>query len=86
MAIQLYTLRNHIQTAEDFDATLARLKKMGVKDVQISGIGDIPAEVQKEILTKNDMAVCVTHKDFGWMKSDLPAVIAHHQTIGCRTS
>ena len=83
MAIQLYTLRNQCQTAEDFDATLSRLASMGVKDVQISGIGDIPAEIQKEILAKNGMAVCVTHKDFNWMKSDLPSVIAHHKTIGC---
>ena len=83
MAIQLYTLRNQCQTAEDFDNTLARLAAMGVKDVQISGIGDIPAGIQKEILDKNGMAVCVTHKDFGWMKADLPGVIAHHRTIGC---
>ncbi len=83
MAIQLYTLRNQCQTAEDFDKTLARLASMGVKDVQISGIGDIPAEIQKEILDKNGMSVCVTHKDFGWMKADLEGVIAHHKTIGC---
>ena len=50
MGIQLYTLRDHIKTAPDFDATLARLKKMGVGTVQISGIGDIPAEEQRAIL------------------------------------
>ena len=83
MAIQLYTLRDHIQTAEDFDATLARLEAMGVKDVQISGIGDIPAGVQKEILDKHGMKVCVTHKSFEWMRDDIDAVIEHHKTIGC---
>ena len=69
MAIQLYTLRDYIQTAADFDSTLARLAAMGVKDVQISGIGDIPAETQKEILEKHGMRVCVTHKSFEWMKT-----------------
>ena len=83
MAIQLYTLRDHIQTAEDFDKTLERLSSMGVKDVQISGIGDIPAEKQREILDKHGMKVCVTHKSFDWMKNDIDAVISHHKTIGC---
>ena len=41
MGIQLYTLRDHIQNKQDFDATLARLSDMGVDTVQISGIGDI---------------------------------------------
>lgn len=83
MAIQLYTLRDHIQNAEDFDATLARLSAMGVKDVQISGIGDIPAEVQKEILDKHGMKVCVTHKSIDWMKDDIDGIMAHHKTIDC---
>lgn len=83
MGIQLYTLRDHIQNAEDFDATLARLSAMGVTDVQISGIGDIPAETQREILDKNNMKVCITHKSFDWMKEDIDDVIRHHQVIGC---
>lgn len=83
MGIQLYTLRDYIKTAEDFDKTLARLKKMGVKDVQISGIGDIPAETQKEILDKYDMKVCVTHKPIERMDNDIDALMAEHKIIGC---
>lgn len=83
MAIQLYTLRDHIKTAEDFDSTLKRLKEMGVNDVQISGIGDIPAEIQKEILDKYDMNVCITHKSIDWMRDDIDGIMAHHKTIGC---
>lgn len=83
MGIQLYTLRDHIQTAEDFDATLARLEKMGVTDVQISGIGDIPADVQGEIVRKHNMNVCVTHKGFDRMLTDLDAMISEHKEIGC---
>ena len=83
MGIQLYTLRDHIQNAEDFDATLARLEKMGVTDVQISGIGDIPADVQGEIVRKHNMNVCVTHKGFDRMLTDLDAMISEHKEIGC---
>lgn len=83
MAIQLYTLRDYIKNADDFDKTLARLSAMGVTDVQISAIGDIPADVQKEIIEKNNMKICVTHKSFDWLKEDTQAVIDHHKTIGC---
>ena len=83
MGIQLYTLRDHIKTAEDFDATLARLEKMGVTDVQISGIGDIPADVQRDILVKHNMKVCITHKGFDRMEEDLDGLIAEHKTIDC---
>ena len=83
MGIQLYTLRDHIQTAEDFDRTLGRLADMGVRDVQISAIGPIPAEIQRDVLQKHGMKVCVTHKDFNRMQNDTDALIAEHRLIGC---
>ena len=83
MGIQLFTLRDYIQTAEDFDKTLARLADMGVTDVQISAIGDIPAETQRDILNKYNMKVCVTHKSIDRMTDDLDNLIAEHKTIGC---
>ncbi len=83
MGIQLYTLRDHIQTKEDFDKTLARLSAMGVDTVQISGIGDIPAEDQKEVLDRYNMKVCVTHKGLDRMENDLAGLIREHKIIGC---
>lgn len=83
LAIQLYTLRDYIQTAEDFDRTLERLQTLGVRDVQISAIGDIPVQTQKEILDRHNMQVCVTHKSYDWMREEPEAVVAHHQVLGC---
>ncbi len=83
VGIQLYTLRDHIKTAEDFDKTLDRLSKLGVTDVQISGIGDFPAEEQGEILKKYNMNCCVTHKQFDRMKEDLDTMIEEHKAINC---
>lgn len=83
IGIQLYTLRDHIQNAADFDSTLARLKAMGVDTVQISGIGDFPAEEQKAVLDKHGMKVCVTHKSYERMTDDLDGLIAEHKIIDC---
>ena len=82
--VQLYTLGDYIQTAPDFDHTLARLQQMGVSDIQISGIGgDIPTDEIARIVQKYDMHVCVTHQSYDRLCNDLPAVIDLHQKIGC---
>ena len=82
--VQLYTLRDYIQTAEDFDQTLARLERMGVREVQISGIGkEIDAQTQKETLERHGIRVCVTHQSYDRILKDLPALIELHRTIGC---
>lgn len=83
MGIQLYTLRDHIRTAEDFDKTLERLAKLGVKDVQISGIGDVPACEVRDILKKHGIRCCITHKDFNRMKNEINSMIVDHKTYEC---
>ena len=83
LGIQLYTLRDHIQNAEDFDKTLKRLHDMGVRIIQISGIGPIEPQIQADIVQKYDMEVCVTHKDFKRMQTDLDAMIDEHKLLAC---
>lgn len=83
IGIQLYTLRNHTKTAQDFDTTLARLEKMGVDTVQISAIGDIPGEAQRDILRAHNMKCCVTHKSYDKINNNLDELIAEHKLIDC---
>ncbi len=83
LGIQLFTLRDFCQNAEDFDETLAYLASMNVKDVQISAIGPIDPAVQKSILDKNNMSVCVTHKPFERFVNDTENLIEEHKTINC---
>lgn len=83
--IQLYTLRDYIKTPEDFNNTLSRLSTMGIKTVQISGIGDFSAESQKEILNRYNMKVCVTHKPFDKIIHETQTQINEHKIIGCNS-
>ncbi len=83
LGIQLYTLRDFCQNAEDFDAILSYLSNMGVKDVQISAIGPIEPAVQKEILDRYNMKVCVTHKPFDRFLDDTDNLIEEHKIIDC---
>ena len=81
--IQLYTLRDHTKTAEDFDTTLGRLAALGVKDVQLSAVGPIDAAVQRKIMDKYEIRPCVTHRPFGRIRDELPALMEEHRTLGC---
>ncbi|MBP3330846.1 MAG: sugar phosphate isomerase/epimerase [Clostridia bacterium] len=83
LGIQLFTLRDSIQTAEDFDKTLAELKNEGVSIIQISAIGPIPQTEVKEIVEKYGMDVCVTHTNFDRMKAETQTVIDEHKMINC---
>ncbi len=83
LGIQLYTLRDFCQTPEDFDEILNYLSDLGVTDVQISAIGPIAPELQKEILDKHNMKVCVTHKPFDRFINDTDALIEEHKIIDC---
>ncbi|MBQ9944935.1 MAG: sugar phosphate isomerase/epimerase [Clostridia bacterium] len=83
LGIQLYTLRDFCQKAEDFDEILSYLSSLGVTDVQISAIGPIPADIQKEILDKHNMKVCVTHKPFDRFVNETDELINEHKIIDC---
>lgn len=83
LGIQLFTLRDFIKTAEDFDKTLSELKSEGVNIVQISAIGPIPQNEVKEIVEKYGMDVCVTHTNFDRMKAETQTVIDEHKMINC---
>ncbi len=83
LGIQLYTLRDFCQNAEDFDDILSYLEDMGVTDVQISAIGPIDPHIQKEILDKHNMKVCITHKPYERFLNDTEALIEEHKIIDC---
>ena len=50
LAAQLYTIRQSTQTAEDFAASMKKIKMIGYTAVQVSAIGPIPNEEVKRIL------------------------------------
>lgn len=84
LGVQLFTLRDHCKTAEDFEKTLKFLDGIGCHVIQISAIGDIDPVVVGELVKKYNMEVCVTHKPYDRMKNDLPALIHEHDLIDCK--
>lgn len=80
---QLYTVREHTQTASDLEKTLDRVASIGYTAVQLSGLGPVdPAKVGK-LVERAGIKVAATHVPWNRFLDDLDAVIEEHQCWGC---
>ncbi len=80
---QLYTLRNFMQTPEDIEKTLTRVKQMGFDVVQLSGHGEIDPHRLADIVHSLGLDVCITHIPYDRLVNDLDNVIAEHRLLHC---
>ncbi|MDH7570519.1 MAG: sugar phosphate isomerase/epimerase [Armatimonadota bacterium] len=85
IAVQLYSVRT--DCAQDFDAALARVAKMGFTGVEFAGYHSYsgkPAELRKR-LDDLGLKVAGTHIGTGTLRGDaLKKTVEFHQTIGCK--
>ncbi|MBU7317966.1 sugar phosphate isomerase/epimerase family protein [Paenibacillus oleatilyticus] len=84
LAAQLYTLRDFLKTPEDIEAALKRVKEIGYRAVQVSGLGPIEPEALKEITDREGLTICATHIGYEDLTDKLDEVIAMHRLWGCR--
>ena len=79
---QLYTVREHTQTAKDLAATIKKIADIGYEYVQVSGIGPIPAQEVADICKAHNVSITITHTDSARIKDETDAVIAEHRILG----
>lgn len=84
---QLFSVRDFCKTAEEFEQTLQKLKKIGYKVVQLSGISwEIPANTIKELCDKYGMTVACTHMPMDFYEEKMDWVIDYHKTVGAKVA
>jgi sugar phosphate isomerase/epimerase len=86
IGLQLFTLRDHLQTPEQIKETLKKVKKMGYDLIQVSGIGQVTedkANVIKEECEKLGLEVIVTHTSLHELENNLDWVINYHKLWNC---
>ncbi|MBI1295007.1 TIM barrel protein [bacterium] len=84
LAAQLYTIRAHTKTTEDFAASMQKIRDIGYKAVQVSAIGPIAPTDVKQITDDNGLTICITHIGFPRLQEDLDAVIEEHHLWNCK--
>lgn len=80
---QFFTIKDFCKTLEDFDASCKKVKDIGYKVVQLSGIGDFSAEEVKEIIDKYDLTVACTHRPAAKYTEHIEEEIAFHKLLDC---
>ncbi|NOY75408.1 MAG: sugar phosphate isomerase/epimerase [Kiritimatiellaeota bacterium] len=83
IAVTLYNLREHCKTAEDLDATLAKVREIGYEAIQISGIGPIEPEIVEELLEKHKLYCCATHESLPNLLENFDAIVRKMKLWNC---
>ena len=84
LGAQLFTLREHCKTLEDFSETLKKVADMGYSTVQVSGTCPFDAQWLKERLEENGLRCVITHTAMDKIRDNTAQVIADHKSFGCR--
>ena len=84
VAAQLYTIREHTQTLDDFAKSMYKIREIGYRAVQVSAIGDIADADVKRVCDDNGLRIINTHSPLDLLLNDLDAVIAQHRLWDCR--
>lgn len=82
IAAQLYTLRDYLQTPEDIAKTLAKVRKIGYRIVQLSGLGKIEPKELKKILDGEGLVGNSTHTSLERLRNETGRVIEEHKILG----
>ena len=81
---QYFTIRKFCKTIEDFDASCKKVREIGYKKVQLSGIGDFEANEIKAVLDKYGLEAVCTHRPMQNYLENLDKEIEFHKTIGTK--
>lgn len=76
--IQLYSVRDHMQTEADFAESIKKLADLGYKQVHTAGCPFDPARFV-EIVKENGMSICGTHYGYEEMCNDVEGTIKLHR-------
>ena len=82
VAAQLYTIRDYLQTPKDIAKALAKVRQIGYRIVQLSGLGKIEPEELRKILDGEGLIGNSTHTSLERLRNETSRVIEEHQILG----
>ncbi len=83
IGMQMFTLRDFIQTEKDLEYTLARMAEIGYQVVQISGISEYDPKKLRAICDSNGLKIALTHTPAAKIINETEQVIETHNILGC---
>lgn len=84
IAAQLYTLREFTKTPADVAVTLRKVRQIGYRAVQVSGMGPIAEEELVRLLDGEGLTCCATHEDPVRILSEPEKIVERLRKLKCR--
>ena len=81
--LNLFSIRNLIKTEEDFLDTAIKLREMGYSSMQYSGGEYVPERIAR-VSKESGLPVVVTHVPFDRIVNETEALMAEHDSFGCK--
>ncbi len=80
---QLYTVREHTKTLEDFAKTLEKIATIGYRVVQVSGTCPYDPQWLKEQCDRLGLVCALTHYNMDRIAHETDQVVEEHKRFGC---
>lgn len=84
IALQLWTLREHLKTADDVARTFARVREIGYEHVQVSALPALSASQVKQLADAAGLGICASHEDARQIVEEPGKVADTLSALGCR--
>jgi sugar phosphate isomerase/epimerase len=82
VGVQLYTVRDLMK--DDFDGTIAKVAKIGYKEVEFAGYFGHTGEQVRAVCAKNGLSPVSTHVQYDELDDKFPSVIETSKVIGLK--
>lgn len=83
VALQTYTIRDSVKTPADIAASLKKVRKIGYRAIQVSGMGPIDEKELAAIAGGEGLCICATHEPPETILDEPEKVVERLQKLGC---
>ncbi len=83
IAVELYTLRDHLRNAEAIAAALRRVREIGYQGVELAGLGPIEPAHLARLLRDTGLAASSAHVGWERLRDETDAVLEDCATWAC---
>lgn len=84
IGLQLYTIRDTYQNAEEFKANIKKVKELGYEGVEFAGYAGMTAEELKQFIDETGLTAISSHQSLKDLEFNLEEVIQYNKTLGCK--
>ncbi len=84
LGVQLYTLRDYLKTPADIVSSLKKVRQIGYRCVQVSGMGPIEDDELIRILNDEELICCAIHEPSDKILNNPQAVVERLNNLDCR--